>query len=115
MATEKLYVNEPLSAGFLFCYGGGMKPFLLALTALLFCAAPAAAQNTARDANPPCTQNCPRDRAAAPAPETFDPNAIEPAAGAEQAIDPSTAEDPFALKPFEQDPFAPETLPGIND
>lgn len=48
--------------------------------------------------------------------EESNPAAIEPAAGpVDEAIDPGMNEDPFALEPFQRDPFAPDAMPGIGN
>lgn len=121
----------------MFCYSARMKYALITL-AVLMTALPAAA-DTFKGYT--CTKDCSGHKAGyawaqkkgitdpstcsghsksfiqgcrAAAEEAFDPSAIEPAAGAEDAIDPSTAHDPFALQPFSDDPFSPGALPGMG-
>ena len=46
--------------------------------------------------------------------ESFNPNAIAPAAG-DDTPTPTDTHDPFALQPFHSDPFSPSTLPGLGN
>lgn len=127
-----------LPAGLLFCYSACMKSALIA-AAVLFTALPASAESFK---GYPCTQDCSGHKAGyawaqkkaitdsadcsghsnsfiegcRAAVEETHPAFIEPAAGAaDKAIDPGMNEDPFALEPFQRDPFAPDVLPGISD
>lgn len=43
--------------------------------------------------------------------EQFNPNAIAPAAGANNPADPNVSAEPFLEDPFYKDPFDPEALP----
>lgn len=114
-----------------------MKAFLITIAAL-FIALPAQAETFK---GYPCTKDCSGHKAGyewaqrkgitdpsvcsgnsnsfvegciAAAQESFDPNAIAPAAGGDMPAAPSAINDPFALEPFNNDPFAPNALPGIG-
>lgn len=116
-----------------------MKSALIAIAVILITALPAAAESFK---GYPCTQDCSGHKAGyawaqqknitdasdcggnsnsfmegcRAAVEEQHPAAIEPAAGApDKAIDPGMNEDPFALEPFQRDPFAPDALPGIGN